>query len=153
MISENTFLNFAPLARSLVDFGLVVLIWLVQLIVYPSFQFTAKEHLMSWHQTYSGLISAFVIPLMFSQAFLIVYLTYQRPGILNFASLLCVILAWVFTFSLSVPCHTLIAQGNLEDSVLQRLVFTNWPRTLAWSTCFVLGAIQLSQEYLRISEP
>jgi hypothetical protein len=32
-------------ARIAVDFGLVVLIWLVQLIIYPSFQYMSADQL------------------------------------------------------------------------------------------------------------
>ena len=51
----------------LADFGLVVLIWIVQLIIYPSFHVVANDAFAAWHKTYMALISYLVIPLMFGQ--------------------------------------------------------------------------------------
>ena len=56
----------------LVDIGLVVLIWMVQLIVYPSFTFYSKENLVNWHQKYTARIAVIVIPLMFLQLILVI---------------------------------------------------------------------------------
>lgn len=127
----------------MVDFGLVVLIWLVQVIIYPSFQYLARESLLQWHQTYTSLISFFVIPLMFAQVFLVSYLAYKQPDLSGVLSCLMVALAWLSTFALSVPLHNQIARGSFNETVLQDLVSTNWPRTLAWTLCFVVGAIRL----------
>ena len=54
-------------ARIAIDFGLVVLIWLVQLIIYPSFRYMSAEQLAIWHPNYSNLITLFVGPLMLAQ--------------------------------------------------------------------------------------
>lgn len=40
---------------------------------------------------------------------------------------------WVCTFFLSVPIHAQLAKGAHDPALLQRLVRTNWPRTLAWT--------------------
>ena len=37
------------IARVIIDFGAVVLIWMVQLVVYPSFTYFQKKELMDWH--------------------------------------------------------------------------------------------------------
>ena len=143
MSTEKNFLELLMIIRTTIDFGLVVLIWLVQVIIYPSFLYTTKEHLCKWHQTYTNLISFFVIPLMFSQLFLVLYLTYKNPNLLNITSCMMVGLAWLSTLVLSVPLHSQIAQGSGDEVVLQSLVSTNWPRTLVWTLCFILGATQL----------
>ncbi|MBX2821145.1 MAG: hypothetical protein KTR29_15725, partial [Rhodothermaceae bacterium] len=54
-------------ARTVVDFGLLVLIWIVQLIVYPGFKYSDIHLFGDWHSQYSMLISFLVIPLMLSQ--------------------------------------------------------------------------------------
>jgi len=39
-----------PLIRLLFDFGLLVLIWLVQLVIYPSFLYYEQDNLKRWHE-------------------------------------------------------------------------------------------------------
>jgi len=56
-----------PTARLVVDFCLVVLIWLVQLIIYPSFRYMSPEQLAIWHPKYTTLITLVVGPLMLAQ--------------------------------------------------------------------------------------
>jgi hypothetical protein len=52
-----------------------------------------------------------------------------------------VLLSTVF---LSVPLHARMAE-NPEPSIGRRLVTTNWPRTIGWSTRGVLVAVMLWQ--------
>ncbi|MFT7429007.1 MAG: hypothetical protein ACI9IZ_001504, partial [Nonlabens sp.] len=44
-------MNYLDLLQLLVDFGLVVLIWIVQLIIYPSFLYYGSKTLNKWHKT------------------------------------------------------------------------------------------------------
>ncbi len=53
--------------RLLLDFGLVVLIWIIQRIVYPGFLHYSTENLVVWHRQYTSRFSAIVIPLMLAQ--------------------------------------------------------------------------------------
>lgn len=46
---------------------------------------------------------------------------------------------WLCSFSLSIPCHRKIALGQGTADVLERLVRTNWPRTVLWTGVFLLG--------------
>ena len=53
--------------RLIIDFGLVILIWLTQLVIYPGMRFIPKDRLVKWHQSYtpsndSGRISTYVGP-------------------------------------------------------------------------------------------
>ena len=51
----------------LADFGLLVLIWMVQLVVYPGFKYYQRERLLEWHARYTSRISYIVGPLMLGQ--------------------------------------------------------------------------------------
>ena len=55
------------ITRLLLDFGLCILIWMVQLIVYPSFLFFSDNNLFTWHKTYTKAIALIVMPLMLGQ--------------------------------------------------------------------------------------
>ena len=81
-------MNFFDLLQLLVDFGLVVLIWIVQLIIYPSFLYYNSNTLSKWHKTYTGRITTIVAPLMIAQIAIAAYLlltkgTFAIPEIIN----------------------------------------------------------------------
>ena len=48
----------------IVDSGLFVLIWLVQLIIYPSFRYTKEAYFVQWHARYTLLMGLVVSPFM-----------------------------------------------------------------------------------------
>ena len=39
---------------------------------------------------------------------------------------------WLSTFTLQVPCHRQLSQ-QYHEKIVQRLVLTNWIRTLLWT--------------------
>ena len=49
------------------DSGLLVLIWLVQLIIYPSFRYTEEKEFILWHARYISLIGLVFSPFMLLQ--------------------------------------------------------------------------------------
>jgi len=61
------------ISRLLLDFGLCILIWMVQLIVYPSFLFFSDNNLFTWHKTYTKAIALIVMPLMLGQLSIVIY--------------------------------------------------------------------------------
>lgn len=130
--------------RVLIDFGLFILIWLVQLVIYPNLLFCDKKLLRNWHYRYTGIISIFVVPLMFSQLFIVGFQSYNSPTGLNIASSVFVIFAWFFTFTLSVPAHNKIKNGHDVESSILWLIRSNWFRTVSWSVVLILGIAGLT---------
>jgi hypothetical protein len=125
--------------RVINDFGLFVLIWLVQLIIYPSFEFTAASRFASWHLKYTGLITVFVVPLMFAQVGLLAWENSLFFSWKSATGAILVVSCWLVTFTLSVPTHSkLQAIGNDLETV-RWLVLTNWPRTICWSLVLLLS--------------
>jgi len=124
------------LLRLLFDFGLVVLIWLVQLTIYPAFLFYQKENLLKWHQKYTVGISIVVIPLMFGQLITSVLQLLKTQNAFTLISIILIILVWVITFSQFVPMHSKIAKGESSNALLHKLVRLNWLRTILWSLLF-----------------
>jgi hypothetical protein len=125
--------------RQLIDFGLVVLLWLVQQIIYPSFSQIAPERLVEWHAHYTQRVGYIVVPLMFGQLGLSVLAVWQVGDSLDWLDLFLVLSCWGLTLGFSVPLHQQIAAGESHPKVLTRLVLTNWPRTLVWTLIFALG--------------
>ena len=117
------------------DSGLFILIWLVQLIIYPSFRYTEKKAFIGWHGRYTALIGLIVTPLMLLQAGGEVMHSLQQD--LRWQRIVLISGVWVATFSLSVPCHKRLHEGGKDLVVINQLVKSNWIRTLLWSIMFL----------------
>ncbi|NRA94414.1 MAG: hypothetical protein HRU26_17410 [Psychroserpens sp.] len=127
------------LTRVIIDFGLVVLIWMVQLIIYPSFKYYQNEDLQRWHTKYTGRIAVVVVPLMFVQLFIYGYALFKVQGIFEITGSLIVLLMWIITFSTFVPLHNAITSGNYNQQTLDQLIKFNWIRTVFWSGLFSIS--------------
>lgn len=126
----------------MVDFGLFILIWMVQLIVYPSFEYIQADTFRSWHKRYTFNISLLVIPLMFGQVLFIGAQVFQTPNWAVYTSVVLVLLAWISTFTQAVPLHNAISANQQQPNTLSLLVARNWVRTLLWTIVFCLGWIR-----------
>jgi len=126
----NSILPYANLA---VGWGLLILIWLVQLIIYPSFYRISPDEFAAYHKWYVKRISSVVMPLMISELGLTAWwILSDKHSTVSFFSGFLVFIVWLSTFVLQVPIHNQLQTGK-EDKLIQRLVMTNWIRTAAWS--------------------
>lgn len=125
--------------RNIIDFGLVVLIWLAQTIIYPSFEYLETSEFRRWHHRYSHIITAFVVPLMCGQAGVIAYQVMTRGQLPDVASAVLVAGCWTSTFTLSVPYHKSLQKNGKQLDVIEKLIRTNWIRTILWSLVFAVG--------------
>ena len=131
--------EYLGLARHLVDFGLVVVLWLVQLVIYPGFLAVREDALIRWHGRYTFRVSFIIMPLMLAQLGLHVWAVARIGGWANSLALWLVGICWTLTFVVSVPLHRRISQGEGKVTTLRRLIATNWPRTFCWTAIFLLG--------------
>ena len=127
------FLNILSQISLMVDAGLVILIWIVQLVIYPSFLHYTTENLYSWHQKYTSRIAIMVVPLMLFQLIYGLIILFYFPTINHFIYLGIVIFLWVFTLLSFAPLHFKISDGNVNNKLLTTLIHRNWIRTLLWS--------------------
>ena len=125
-------------ANRLVAFGLVVLIWLVQLVIYPAFGAIAPEHFVGWHARYTRAVTWVVAPLMLAQVALVGRLLFARPSWWSALAAGLIAVAWTATFALAVPAHERLQADGLDRAVIDRLVATNWIRTAAWTLAFLV---------------
>ena len=121
----------------IIDFGLVILIWMVQLIVYPSFKYYQKQDLILWHQKYTKRIAFIVVPLMLIQLGIAVFNMFHQFNHTTIVTLSVVIFLWIFTFLSFAPLHFKISEGKHTQKQLQLLIKRNWLRTFLWSSLFV----------------
>jgi len=127
---------------SLVSFGLVVLIWLVQLIIYPNFQYLSNSQRIQWHQYYTPRITVIVAPLMILQLMMATYLLFIDLTLLNTIATLLIVLNWLITFIFFVPLHVRIGRKDIHKKSLISLVHINWYRTVIWSCVFLIVLIE-----------
>jgi hypothetical protein len=119
-------------------------IWLVQLVHYPFFHRTDRgsfrEH-MSFHK---ARVSFIVMPLMLAELGTSLWLSFLAADfiLLHRAGLGIVILIWLVTFFTSVPLHEKLSD-EYDEPAVQKLVNTNWIRTLLWTLKSVLGVLIL----------
>jgi len=132
--------------RLLFDFGLLVLIWMVQLIIYPSFQYYQSQNLLDWHEKYTFAISLVVIPLMFGQLITAGLQLIAERNIFTLGSILLIALVWGSTFTQFVPMHGSIASGQSTPELLKELVSKNWIRTTLWTLIFIWSVISIRQK-------
>jgi hypothetical protein len=115
------------------------LIWLVQLVHYPSFLYSSPEFFPRYHQFHTRAISMIVAPSMGLE--LIASLAYlaiaQKITPLYWISILFLVLVWGVTFLVAVPLHNSLA-GNYDIVQIQKLININWWRTIGWSMRTVL---------------
>ncbi len=123
--------------RLLFDFGMLVLIWLVQLVIYPSFFHYQIKDLKQWHEKYIVRITYVVMPLMIGQLSLTIVMVFDNLGIYQIGSLILIVVAWLSTFLQFVPMHNKITMGVISDDVLHKLLRNNWLRTILWTIIFI----------------
>ena len=128
-----------PELHSLFDFGICVVLWLVQLVIYPSFLRVEPSKLIAWHKAYTFRVSFVIVPLMFGQLVLAILNLWEDPSMLDWIAFAFVLVCWILTFIVSVPLHRKIEQNDITKETRQKLLTTNWPRTILWSLVFGLG--------------
>ena len=137
------------LVHAAATWGMVGVIWFVQLVHYPLLAAAAElgvEGFAGYEARNVQRTGWVVVPLMLSEALTLLALLWLRPPGISLEWLgaggACLLLAWGTTFALSVPAHARLEQG-WDPQAHRRLVQTNWLRTAAWSArgALVLAAL------------
>ena len=109
------------------------LIWLIQLVHYPSFAFVEENNFSQFESFHTQRISLIVMPVMIAELISGLYLLPSNASTPLFMTSLVILgIIWASTFIFSVPCHYQLNNGK-NNKVIKRLVLTNWPRTIGWS--------------------
>jgi hypothetical protein len=121
------------------DTGLFVLIWMVQLVVYPGLCYYNDVDIKRWHQVYTNRITVIVLPLMVGQLAVYTVAAYLYPSYVSIGLLALVLLNWGLTFLLAVPLHNVIGSTAPCQQERQQLVKINWLRTVLWTIIFIIS--------------
>lgn len=129
-VSENIYI-----ARLVVSASLCVLIWMVQLLIYPSFKYFEALGLAAWHRIYTRNMTYIVAPLMILQGLLAFYslLFLQQELLLNSLVALLVVACWITTFMIFIPLHVQIDRAPQVVATSIQLTSRNWIRVVLWS--------------------
>ena len=124
------------------DAGMLVLIWLTQLVIYPGLTHFRKEELNLWHPVYTRNMTYIVMPLMLLQLAGSVVLCWQSWTLLSIGHLSTILIAWGITFVYAVPAHQKLTASKDPVQVAHSLVKINWPRTWVWTLTFLLSVLR-----------
>ena len=138
----------ALLLQAGVSCFLTGLIWIVQVVHYPLMSRVGADRFAEYERLHAAWITPVVGPAMLLEAALAAWLLLQTPaGIPSWSTkvgLALVVLIWGVTFFVSVPCHAQLAAG-FDAAAHDRLVSTNWIRTIAWTARAALSLWMLWQ--------
>ena len=129
--------------RLLFDSGLLVLILMVQLIIYPSFLHYPLKNLITWHNIYTKRIAVIVIPLMLGQLSISLFQVYENQVFDTLLYAAIVLFLWAITLFKFAPMHTEISRGNVSEKFLEKLVRSNWIRRILWFLLFLLTVTKI----------
>ena len=121
-----------------VNTGTLVLVWVVQWMIYPSFPYFAKSELVEWHSRYAPRMSRVAAPLMIAQLLGYSFLLAEDFSAWNTIKGLLVLVTWGITMGIFVPLHAKIASTHYDEGDIDRLVRLNLIRAFAWTALFLL---------------
>jgi hypothetical protein len=135
--------DLLSIARFTVDFGLVILIWITQLIVYPSFHVIDPIKFIQWHKQYTDRIGYIAGPLMLLQVVLITIQCFTLGGPLPAVSGGLVAASWYITFRHAVPIHGQLSANGYSNELVDELIRMNRLRTILWMAVFILSCVDI----------
>ncbi|GJM25662.1 MAG: hypothetical protein DHS20C16_20770 [Phycisphaerae bacterium] len=112
------------------------LIWFVQLVHYPLMGHVGESGFADYEAQHTRRTTWIVAPLMLvellSASALLVCINSDSGRMLAGVGFAFVVLNWVSTAFIQVPCHRKLTEG-FDANAVDRLVATNWIRTVAWT--------------------
>lgn len=124
--------EYAPIITLSLSIFMTAVIWVVQLVHYPSFAFVHPDQFVAFHGHHVTSIGMIVVPIMLLELGFSGWLSYVVWNKLGWIQLLLVISIWLVTALLQVPTHNILEQGYKQD-VVQQLITENWYRTALWT--------------------
>lgn len=135
-------ISMIELLRVIADSGLLILTWLVQLVIYPSFLYFSKEDFLIWHKPYTSRMTIVVMPLMLLQIGVACWQLYFFRETFDILYFLLVISTWAITFIKAIPLHAAL-EKDPERATIQELIKVHTWRTMMWSLVFIVGIVYL----------
>ena len=111
-------------------------IWFVQVVHYPLFARVGEEVFTTYESLHTMRTGWVVAPIMLLELGSTCMLLVERPASLSLNAIIflvaCTLGVWASTFFIQVPLHGKLVNGG-DPETIQRLVSTNWIRTVLWT--------------------
>ena len=123
---------------------MVGVIWIIQLVHYPSFHFIELKQYTTFQRFHMSRISYVVIPAMLTELFTLILIVISMDQIdtLVLASAILLIFIWLMTAVFFSGVHQKLTLGY-DQTVVDKLVKLNWGRTLLWTLRLLLISIYM----------
>ena len=126
----------AAVAQVVASVGMFGVIWIVQVVHYPLMRFVSGEQFTRFETAHRRRISWVVGPLMAVEGICVLaFLFVPPPGLpwwLPWAGAGAEAVAIGTTVLVSAPLHERL-NAHFDPATLDRLIGTNWVRTVAWT--------------------
>lgn len=107
----------------------------VQVVHYPLFALVGPRHFVGYEREHTVRTGWVVVPPMVVELVTAAWIVLSTSGSSQvgwaWSSLGLLVLIWLSTFGFQAPAHQRLLTG-FDDTVHQRLVATNWFRTVGW---------------------
>ena len=124
---------------------MVGVIWIIQLVHYPSFHFIELKQYTTFQRFHMSRISYVVFPAMLTELFTLILFIISTDKVDSFISIsgLLLILIWLMTAVFFSGAHQKLTLGY-NKTIVDKLVKLNWGRTLLWTLrLFLISACAL----------
>ena len=123
---------------------MVGVIWIIQLVHYPSFHFIELNQYTTFQRFHMSRISYVVIPAMLTELFTLtlIIISMDQVDHIILASALLLIVIWLMTAIFFSAVHQKLTLGY-DQAVVEKLVKINWGRTLLWTLRLILVSIYI----------
>lgn len=126
--------------------GMVGLIWFVQVVHYPLFASVPEAGFTAYEESHRFRTGFVVGPLMGVEAFTALWIAIDPPPgvgrLLALAGLVLLGIIQASTVFLQVPAHVALSESH-DPALIDRLVRTNWVRTIGWTARGVVAAVMI----------
>ena len=131
--------NFVLLGHLIFTSIMTGVIWVIQIVHYPSFHFIEKELYTAFQKFHMNKISIIVIPIMLAELItgMMLFLDKSSKSPFLIISFVILVLIWLITGAFFTKAHNELIAGYQELGVNQ-LVAMNWIRTLLWTLRLLL---------------
>ena len=118
---------------------MVGVIWVIQLVHYPSFHFIKPDIYTVFQKFHMEKISMIVMPMMIAELITVLLLLYSEDSknILIIISFILLIIIWGITAVFFSGMHNKLIAGY-QETIVNDLIVMNWIRTLLWTIRLLL---------------
>ena len=116
---------------------MVGIIWVIQLLHYPTFHFIKQSDYVEFQHFHMQRISFIVVPVMIIELLSGFMLVYHFRSDLFILCLIILLVIWLITFVFFTKLHQSLL-GGYDKIIVDKLVQINWSRTVLWSLRLII---------------